>query len=55
MINENPVHLFEDNTVVEMLQLIKKCNFPVMYMPVVDRERKACGILNFVHLIKGEL
>jgi CBS domain-containing protein len=55
MINENPVHLFEDNTVVEMLQLIKKCNFPVMYMPVVDREGKACGILNFVHLIKGEL
>ena len=55
MINENPVHLFEDNTVVEMLQLIKKCNFPVMYMPVVDSEGKACGILNFVHLIKGEL
>ncbi len=55
MINENPVHLFDDNTVVEMLQLIKKCNFPVMYMPVVERDGKACGILNFVHLIKGEL
>jgi pentose-5-phosphate-3-epimerase len=55
MLNENPVRLFDDNTVVEMLQLIKKCNFPVMYMPVVDREGKARGILNFVHLIKGEL
>ena len=55
MINENPVHLFDDNTVVEMLQLIKKCSFPVMYLPVVNRGGKACGIINFVHLIKGEL
>jgi pentose-5-phosphate-3-epimerase len=55
MINEHPVHLFDDNTVVEMLQLIKKCNFPVMYLPVVNRAGKACGIINFVHLIKGEL
>jgi pentose-5-phosphate-3-epimerase len=55
MINENPVHLFDDNTVVEMLQLIKKCSFPVMYLPVVNRAGKACGIINFVHLIKGEL
>jgi pentose-5-phosphate-3-epimerase len=55
MINEHPVSLFEDNTVVEMLQRIKKCSFPVMYMPVIDRSGKACGIVNFVHLIKGEL
>jgi CBS domain-containing protein len=55
MINAHPVSLFEDNTVVEMLQRIKKCSFPVMYMPVIERTGKASGIVNFVHLIKGEL
>ncbi len=55
MINRSPVTVNEENTVVEMLQIIKRCDFPVMYLPVVDKEGKASGIVNFVHLIKGEL
>jgi hypothetical protein len=42
-------------TVFEMLQFIKKCSFPVMYLPVVDENQNAVGIVNFVHLIKGEI
>jgi ribulose-phosphate 3-epimerase len=41
--------------VLEMLQLIKKCSFPIMYLPVVDSQQNAIGIVNFVHLIKGEI
>ena len=55
MINSTPVSISESSTVVELLQTIKKCAFPVMYLPVLKNDGKAVGIVNFVHLIKGEL
>ena len=55
MMNPKPVSISDDSTVVELLQTIKKCAFPVMYLPVLKNEGKAAGIVNFVHLIKGEL
>lgn len=55
MMNASPVTVFETSTVVELLQIIKKCAFPVMYLPVLKNDGKAAGIVNFVHLIKGEL
>lgn len=55
MINRNPISISENNTVVELLQTIKRCSFSVMYLPVLKNGRKASGIVNFVHLIKGEL
>jgi ribulose-phosphate 3-epimerase len=55
LINTRPQTVTNDATVLEMLQLIKKCTFPVMYLPVLKKELKAVGIVNFVHLIKGEI
>lgn len=55
LINSNPVSVYDDNTVVELLKIIKKCSFPVMYLPVLKKDGSASGIVNFVHLIKGEL
>ena len=55
MINPNPLTVFDHNTVIDLLQIIKSAKFPVMYLPVVDRGFKAKGIVNFVHLIKGEV
>ncbi len=55
MMNSTPVSISESSTVVELLQTIKKCAFPVMYLPVLKNDGKAAGIVNFVHLIKGEL
>jgi CBS domain-containing protein len=55
LINSNPIKITANSTVVALLQLIKKCNFPVMYFPVVDEAQNAVGIINFVHLIKGEI
>jgi CBS domain-containing protein len=55
LINTQPKTVPNDATVVEMLHLIKRCSFPVMYLPVLKNERKAVGIVNFVHLIKGEI
>jgi pentose-5-phosphate-3-epimerase len=55
LINLNPLRTFENHTVSELLITIKKSKFPVMYLPVVDVNNKAVGIVNFVHLIRGEL
>lgn len=55
MLNSNPVSIDEEQNVVELLQVIKRCNFPVMYLPVLKNNVKAAGIVNFVNLVKGEL
>ncbi len=54
-LNIDPIIITDDATIVEMLQLIKKCKFPVMYLPVVGHDGYAKGIVTFVNLIKGEL
>ena len=54
-INEVPTAVKSTSTVLEMLQLIKNSSFPVMYLPVVDEQGFAKGIVTFVNLIKGEL
>ncbi len=55
MLNAKALTVNENQTVNEMLQLIKKSTFPVTYLPVVNNTRKAVGIVTFVNLIKGEL
>lgn len=55
MLNSKALTIDENQTVDEMLQLIKKSTFPVMYLPVINDTRKAVGIVTFVNLIKGEL
>ncbi len=55
LMNEQPIAIQETATVVELLQKIKKCMFPIMYLPVLKNNGKAAGIVNFAYLIKGEL
>ncbi len=55
LINRKPRTLNADFSVVEMLQYIKKCPFPIMYLPVIGANQEVLGIVNFAHLIKGEL
>ena len=55
LINANPISIYDNATVIELLQQIKSCSFPIMYLPVIDKSMNAVGIVNFVHLIKGEI
>jgi len=55
LVNTNPVKVNQEATVIELLQLVKKCSFPVSYLPVVNNLNKITGIVNFANLIKGEL
>lgn len=53
-INRNPAYVNENNTVSEMLGCIKNFNFPILYLPVVDNQKKVVGVVKFNNLIKGE-
>jgi len=55
MLNRNPLIIQEYHSVVEMLKLIKRSSFPVMYLPVVNSLGHAVGIVNFANLIKAEI
>lgn len=54
-LNENPTCIDESASVLDMLRLIKQSPFPIMYLPVVNDQGHAKGIVTFVNLIKGEL
>lgn len=54
-LNENPTIIQESASVLDMLRLIKQSPFPIMYLPVVNGQGHATGIVTFVNLIKGEL
>lgn len=55
IINRNPTKVEGETTVYELLQVVKKCSFPVSYLPVVKKSGQMLGIVNFANLIKGEL
>lgn len=54
MLNTKPVFINENRNISEMLKLIKKQNFPIFYLPVVNNENKVTGAILFNNLIKGE-
>ena len=55
MVNEHPLTIQASDSVFDLLKMLKRTSFPVMYLPVVNDQGQAVGIINFVNLIKGEL
>jgi pentose-5-phosphate-3-epimerase len=55
LVNKKPIAIEGGATVNELLKKIKSCPFPIMYLPVINEDGNAIGIVNFVHLIKGEI
>jgi pentose-5-phosphate-3-epimerase len=55
MINRNPISIQESSTVKGMLDHIKKFDFPINYLPVLDDQRRVVGVVSFLNLVKGEL
>ena len=54
MINRNPVVVNENQTVVDLLRIIKSKDFPVSYLPVLTDDHKISGAVTFINLVKGE-
>lgn len=55
LLNKQPIVINENSTVNELLEMIRSYSFPISYLPVVDANKKAVGIVTFVNLIKGEI
>lgn len=54
IINRTPKTLNENLTVREMLSNIRRMNFPVLYLPVINDANDLTGAIKFNNLIKGE-
>ena len=52
MVNKSPVSIDENQNVNDMLKLVRDQDFPLMYLPVVNKNGAAAGIITFVNLIK---
>ena len=53
-VNKNPLVVNAKNTIKEMLEIIKSVPFPVLLLPVIEKDRTLKGIVMFNNLIKGE-
>ena len=54
IINQNPIKVYDDFTVMEMIEFIKNTKQNILYLPVVDRNNILTGAITFTNLIKGE-
>lgn len=54
LINKTPACVFDTDTVSDVLNYIKSLRFPVLFLPVVDKNFKLTGTIKFNNLIKGE-
>jgi len=54
ILNTTPVFINENKNVTELITLIKSLNFPLLYLPVVNNDKKLTGVLTFNNLIRGE-
>ena len=53
-INPNPITIGANDNVTDLLSVVKKVPFPVLYLPVIDADENAVGAVTFFDLIKGE-
>jgi len=54
MLNRDPAYVYDYETVTDILGYIKNLDFPILFMPVVDKQKKLVGSIKFNNLIKGE-
>jgi CBS domain-containing protein len=54
LINRRPIVIGEEQTISELLEVVKKANFPLQYIPVVNAAGDLTGALTFTQLIKAE-
>ena len=54
MINKSPICLNEKASTYEMISLIKKYSFPILFLPIIDDKKALKGVITFNELIKGE-
>lgn len=54
IINTNPKTINQNDTTYKMLSFVKQSSIPLLFLPVIDENRKLKGMITFNELIKGE-
>ncbi|MBI3501263.1 MAG: CBS domain-containing protein [Bacteroidetes bacterium] len=54
IVNKNPIRVYDDFSITEMIEFIKNTKQNILYLPVVDRKNNLTGAITFSNLIKGE-
>lgn len=54
MMNISPITIQGKASTYEMISLIKRYNFPILFLPVVNERNELLGVIAFNELIKGE-
>ncbi len=54
IVNRNPIRVYDDLTITDMIEFIKNTKQSILYLPVVDRKNNLTGAITFTNLIKGE-
>ncbi len=54
IINRNPIRVYDDLSISDMIEFIKNTKQNILYLPVVDRNENLTGAMTFTNLIKGE-
>ncbi len=55
MLNKNPLYIHEESYVSDALEIIKKNNKQIMFLPIVDKKKQLLGVVSINQLIKGSL
>ena len=54
VVNNKGITIQSKASTYDMISLIKKYNFPILFLPVVSAENELLGVVTFNELIKGE-
>jgi ribulose-phosphate 3-epimerase len=53
-VNRNPKCIHETDSTTDMIEFIRKINFPILVLPVLDSNKKLNGAISFHKLLKEE-
>ncbi|MGB1248022.1 MAG: hypothetical protein ACPG4Z_03995 [Chitinophagales bacterium] len=53
IVNFSPLTLAKKSTTIEMIDLLEKTNFPILFLPIIDDEKQLAGALTFNKLINN--
>ena len=54
LINASPIYVSSEANVNELLEQVRRVDFPIMYLPVVNPSGNLVGAVTFLDLVKGE-
>ena len=53
-VNKNPRYISETNSTADMIDYIQKINFPILVLPILDKNKQLFGAISFHKLLKED-